>query len=55
MYKRTEIYYNVYVAIFICFATRAIHLVIVTELTSEDFIETLKEFLLGEENCLYLL
>lgn len=34
-----------YIALFICFSTKAIHLEVVTDLTSENFIATLKRFI----------
>ncbi|XP_055928116.1 uncharacterized protein LOC129959323 [Argiope bruennichi] len=42
--QRKGIYQKCYVAVFICFATKAIHLEIVTDLTAEAMIATLKRF-----------
>lgn len=42
--QRKGVFHKIYVCIFICFVTRAMHLEIVTDLTSESFIATLKRF-----------
>ncbi|XP_067124826.1 uncharacterized protein [Centruroides vittatus] len=42
--QRRGTYNKIYVCIFICFVTRAIHLEIVSDLTSDSFIATLKRF-----------
>ncbi|GFX42156.1 integrase catalytic domain-containing protein [Trichonephila clavipes] len=42
--QRKGIYHKCYVAIFICFITKAIHTDVVTELTTEAMIATLKRF-----------
>ncbi|GBN61752.1 hypothetical protein AVEN_228269-1, partial [Araneus ventricosus] len=42
--QRKGIYSKVYVAIFVCLATKAIHLETVTDLTTEAFIAALKRF-----------
>jgi hypothetical protein len=44
-YKRSKIQYKSYVVLFICFATKAVHLEIVQNLTSQDFIACLKRFM----------
>lgn len=43
--QRIAIYHKCYVAIFTCFVTKAIHLKVVTDLTSEVEITTLKIFI----------
>ena len=40
-----------YVAIFICFATRAIHIEVVFDLTSEAFLAALKRFIARRGTC----
>ncbi|XP_023230433.1 uncharacterized protein LOC111630550 [Centruroides sculpturatus] len=42
--QRINTYNKIYVCIFICFVTRAIHLETVSDLTSDSFIATLKRF-----------
>ncbi|GFV14015.1 integrase catalytic domain-containing protein [Trichonephila clavipes] len=42
--QRKSIYHKCYVAIFICFTTKAIHTEVVTELTTEAMIATIKQF-----------
>ncbi|GBL67723.1 hypothetical protein AVEN_12094-1 [Araneus ventricosus] len=42
--QRKGIFNKVYVAIFVCFSTRAVHLEILTDLTSDALIATLKRF-----------
>lgn len=37
--------YKAYIRLFVCFATKALHLEIVTDLTTEAFIATLKRFI----------
>lgn len=43
--------HRIYVAIFVCMATKAIHIEMVTDLTSESFIATLKRFFARRGKC----
>jgi hypothetical protein len=49
--QRKGIYSKVYVAIFICLATKAIHLEIVTDLTTDALIATIKRFISRRGKC----
>lgn len=44
-----------YICIFVCFATRAIHIELVADLTSESFLAALKRFMArrGKVSCMY--
>ncbi|GFY05475.1 integrase catalytic domain-containing protein [Trichonephila clavipes] len=49
---REKVYINkIYVCIFICFVSKAVHLDIVTDLTSNAFIATLKRFIFRRGKC----
>ncbi|GBO35459.1 hypothetical protein AVEN_98049-1 [Araneus ventricosus] len=43
--QRKGVYHIMYVCIFICFATKSIHLECISDLTTVSFIETLKRFI----------
>lgn len=43
--------HRVYVAVFVCMATKAIHIEMVTDLTSESFVATLKRFFARRGKC----
>lgn len=43
--KRSKITSKAYLAVFVCFATKAIHVEIVSDLTTESFMNTLKRFI----------
>lgn len=49
--QRKGIVNKVYVAIFICFTTRAIHLEVVTDLTTQSFLASLKRFFARRGKC----
>ncbi|GFW15883.1 integrase catalytic domain-containing protein [Trichonephila clavipes] len=49
--QRKGVYNKIYVCIFICFVTKAVHLDIVTDLTSNAFIATLKRFIFRRGKC----
>ncbi|GBN00176.1 hypothetical protein AVEN_206044-1 [Araneus ventricosus] len=49
--QRKGIFNKVYVAIFVCFSTRAVHLEILTDLTSDALIATLKSFFARRGIC----
>ncbi len=49
--QRKGTYSKIYVCIFVCFATRAVHLDIVSDLTSDAFIATLKRFISRRGRC----
>ncbi|UYV75619.1 hypothetical protein LAZ67_13000765, partial [Cordylochernes scorpioides] len=42
--KRSKILFKTYIVLFICFSTKAIHLEVVSDLTAEAFIATLRRF-----------
>ncbi|XP_011705658.1 PREDICTED: uncharacterized protein LOC105460868 [Wasmannia auropunctata] len=43
-----------YIVLFICFHTRAVHLELVTDLTTESFLSALRRFIGRRGNCLHL-
>lgn len=43
--------HKVYIAVFVCFSTKAVHLEVVTELTTDAFIGALKRFLSRRGRC----
>ncbi|GFX32543.1 integrase catalytic domain-containing protein [Trichonephila clavipes] len=49
--QRKSVYNKIYVCIFICFVSKAVHLDIVTDLTSNAFIATLKRFIFRRGKC----
>ncbi|GFY22187.1 integrase catalytic domain-containing protein [Trichonephila clavipes] len=49
--QRKGVYNKIYVCIFICFVSKAVHLDIVTDLTSNAFIATLKRFIFRRDKC----
>lgn len=53
--RRNARHIKAYVAIFVCFATRAVHIELVSDLTSEAFIAALKRFIArrGKPSCVY--
>ncbi|GBN26415.1 hypothetical protein AVEN_96945-1 [Araneus ventricosus] len=51
-FQRKEPLEKTYVSIFICFVTRAVHFEIVSDLTSDSFIATLKRFMARREKIL---
>lgn len=50
-HQRKGTYQKIYLAIFVCFVTKAVHLELVTELSSQAFIATLKRFFSRRGNC----
>ncbi len=50
-HQRKGVFNKIYVAIFVCFATRATHLEIITDLSSEALIATLKRFVARRGIC----
>ena len=49
--QRKGILHKIYICIFVCFATRAVHVEMVSDLTSEAFIATLKRFFGRRGRC----
>ena len=49
--QRKGIFHKIYVALFVCFTTRAVHLEVVSDLTSDSFIATLKRFFSRRGKC----
>ncbi|XP_055590791.1 uncharacterized protein LOC129742872 [Uranotaenia lowii] len=49
--KRRTVSYKAYVAVFVCFATRAIHLELVGDLTADSFITALHRFVSRRSKC----
>ncbi|GBO33070.1 hypothetical protein AVEN_241153-1 [Araneus ventricosus] len=49
--QRKGTLHKVYVAIFVCMSTKAVHIEMVTDLTSEAFISTLKRFFARRGKC----
>lgn len=43
-----------YICIFVCFATKAIYIELVADLTSESFIDTLKRFMARRDKVCYM-
>lgn len=51
---RSQVKIKSYVALFVCFATKAVHLELVSDLTSESFIAALRRFIGRRGKCLHL-
>lgn len=53
--RRNARNFKAYVSIFVCFATKAVHIEIVSDLTSDAFLGALKRFvsLRGKPACIY--
>lgn len=43
--------HKVYIAVFVCFTTKSVHLEVVTNLTTEAFIRALKRFIARRGRC----
>lgn len=52
--KRSTITYKAYVALFVCFATKAIHMELVGDLTADAFIAALQRFVARRGKCVKL-
>ncbi|GFV76596.1 integrase catalytic domain-containing protein [Trichonephila clavipes] len=50
--QRKGILHKIYICVFVCFVSKVIHIEIVSDLTSDAFIATLKRFLVPEVNVL---
>lgn len=50
-YQRNSPQIKVYVAVFVCFTTKALHLEVVSDLTSESFIACLRRFIARRGKC----
>ncbi|GFY02114.1 integrase catalytic domain-containing protein [Trichonephila clavipes] len=50
-HQRKGIYQKIYVAIFVCLASKAVHLEIVSDLTTDAFLATLKRFVARRGKC----
>jgi len=44
---RSKVITKGYIAIFVCFATKAVHIEVVTSLTTESFLAALRRFIAG--------
>lgn len=53
-YQRKGIFHKIYLAIFICLVTKAVHLELVTDLTTQSFIAALKRFFSRRGKSAYL-
>lgn len=53
--RRNSKFLKAYVSIFVCFATKAVHIELVSDLTSDAFITALKRFIYrrGKPSCMY--
>ncbi|GFW80640.1 integrase catalytic domain-containing protein [Trichonephila clavipes] len=49
--QRNEILHKIYICVFVCFVSKAIHIEIVSDLTSDSFIATLKRFFSRRGKC----
>lgn len=53
--RRNARNHKAYISIFVCFATKGVHIELVSDLTSENFIDTLRRFISrrGKSACIY--